>query len=120
MSLLDHAPTFSAQDAIRLAWDLYGIRGAATPLPSERDQNFLLETESGEHYVLKIANAQIRKLQSVVDGIAVANGTTRCGEFLKIKQRRKQYSIMNMISGLIAPTYDVEPAIACHSYAVPL
>ena len=35
---------------------LFGVRGTATPLPSERDQNFALTTLKGEKFVLKIAN----------------------------------------------------------------
>ncbi|RME58536.1 MAG: hypothetical protein D6790_11825, partial [Caldilineae bacterium] len=35
---------------------LYGLEARAAPLPSERDQNFLLQTENGDAYVLKIAN----------------------------------------------------------------
>jgi len=57
MLLLEHTPRFETKAAALLAKKLYGIRGKATPLPSERDQNFLLETESGEKFVLKIANA---------------------------------------------------------------
>ena len=40
------------EDAARIAAELYGIEGAAIPLPSERDQNFRV----GD-FVLKIANA---------------------------------------------------------------
>jgi 4-aminobutyrate aminotransferase-like enzyme/Ser/Thr protein kinase RdoA (MazF antagonist) len=47
-----NAPRFTADDAARLASDLYGVEGAAAPLPSERDQNFRIGTE----FVLKIAN----------------------------------------------------------------
>lgn len=57
MSLLAHAPTFGVDDAVRLAREIYGLQADATPLPSERDQNFLLQTPSGERFVLKIANA---------------------------------------------------------------
>jgi Ser/Thr protein kinase RdoA (MazF antagonist) len=72
MSLLQQAPRLSAADAVRLARNLYGLDAAATPLPSERDQNFLLRATGdsgtgglGTHdrgqntvrYVLKIANA---------------------------------------------------------------
>src|SRR5437016_8473708 len=57
MHLLEQAPRFDMGAAASLAEELYGIRGSATPLPSERDQNFFLETESGEKFVLKIANA---------------------------------------------------------------
>ena len=57
MSILDHAPRFSVEEARRFAWELYGLSAIASPLPSERDQNFLLLTDSEERFVLKIANA---------------------------------------------------------------
>ncbi len=57
MSLLKHTPCFNAEDAMQIAQELYGVRATATALPSERDQNFLLQTQSGERFVLKIANA---------------------------------------------------------------
>jgi len=65
MSLLQQAPRLSAADAVRVARDLYGLHAAASPLPSERDQNFLLVSAGdfgarglGTHrHVLKIANA---------------------------------------------------------------
>ena len=57
MSILDHTPTFSIEDATQLMQKLYNLHGIAKALPSERDQNFLLQTEDGERYVLKIANA---------------------------------------------------------------
>jgi 4-aminobutyrate aminotransferase-like enzyme/Ser/Thr protein kinase RdoA (MazF antagonist) len=57
MNLLDYSPTFDAAAAISLADKLYGLRANAIPLPSERDQNFLLTSESAQKFVLKIANA---------------------------------------------------------------
>src|SRR5262245_45015139 len=57
MSLLEHSPNFSLEEATALARDLYGLDAAASALPSERDQNFHLRERSGERYVLKIANA---------------------------------------------------------------
>jgi 4-aminobutyrate aminotransferase-like enzyme/Ser/Thr protein kinase RdoA (MazF antagonist) len=57
MSMLQQAPRLEAATAIALARDLYGVDASASPLPSERDQNFLLQTSSGERFVLKIANA---------------------------------------------------------------
>ncbi|HZF39302.1 MAG TPA: aminotransferase class III-fold pyridoxal phosphate-dependent enzyme, partial [Blastocatellia bacterium] len=57
MSLLEHSPNFSSEEATALARDLYGLDAAASALPSERDQNFLLGDRSGAKYVLKIANA---------------------------------------------------------------
>jgi 4-aminobutyrate aminotransferase-like enzyme/Ser/Thr protein kinase RdoA (MazF antagonist) len=49
-------PNFTIQDAERFANERYGLRAAASALPSERDQNFYLISESGEEFVLKIAN----------------------------------------------------------------
>ena len=57
MALLKQAPSCDAEAAALLAREIYGLRASASPLPSERDQNFLLQTESGEHFVLKLANA---------------------------------------------------------------
>ena len=57
MTILDHTPHFNLPAAERFARDLYGLHPAVTLLPSERDQNFLLETGTGERFVLKIANA---------------------------------------------------------------
>jgi Ser/Thr protein kinase RdoA (MazF antagonist) len=45
----------TAQDAIRLARELYGLEAKACPLPSEYDDNFRLETGDGSfHNVIKI------------------------------------------------------------------
>ena len=57
MSILDHAPTFTLEDASQIVQKFYDLYATAIALPSERDQNFLLETENGERFVLKIANA---------------------------------------------------------------
>jgi Ser/Thr protein kinase RdoA (MazF antagonist) len=57
MSLLQQSPRFDLAGATRLARDIYGLEATASPLPSERDQNFLLIAAAGERFVLKIANA---------------------------------------------------------------
>jgi 4-aminobutyrate aminotransferase-like enzyme/Ser/Thr protein kinase RdoA (MazF antagonist) len=57
MDLLAHSPNFDVEAASSLAEQLYGIRGTAISLPSERDQNFLLSTDSENKFVLKIANS---------------------------------------------------------------
>ncbi len=49
-------PQFSEQVALRIARECYGLEGTVQPLPSERDQNFLLRTKTGQKFVLKIAN----------------------------------------------------------------
>jgi 4-aminobutyrate aminotransferase-like enzyme/Ser/Thr protein kinase RdoA (MazF antagonist) len=66
---LDNAPAFSVVDAADVARELYGIDATATPLPSERDQNFRMDPigipgtvevspeSSSTSFVLKIANA---------------------------------------------------------------
>src|SRR6266536_2524919 len=55
--MLEYSPSFSFEEATALARDLYGLDVAASALPSERDQNFLLQDRSGGKYVLKIANS---------------------------------------------------------------
>ncbi len=52
---VDNLPRFSIEEAELLANDLYGSAAAVRELPSERDQNFYLEDESGTGFVLKIA-----------------------------------------------------------------
>lgn len=62
------APRISQDEAARIAADLYGLDVLATPLPSERDQNFLLRSSksalqsgdpsSQDQYVLKLANSE--------------------------------------------------------------
>ncbi len=51
------APSFTAAEASALARRLYGFEGNASPLASERDQNFLIEAADGQRAVLKIANS---------------------------------------------------------------
>jgi Ser/Thr protein kinase RdoA (MazF antagonist) len=57
MSILDYTPAFSLEDAIYFAKKFYTLQGRAEPLPSERDQNFLIQADNGDQFVLKIANA---------------------------------------------------------------
>ncbi|MCP3962819.1 MAG: aminotransferase class III-fold pyridoxal phosphate-dependent enzyme [bacterium] len=52
-------PTFSVDDARRLARDLYGIEVEARQLVSYQDQNFLLEHGSGRRLVLKLSHASV-------------------------------------------------------------
>jgi 4-aminobutyrate aminotransferase-like enzyme/Ser/Thr protein kinase RdoA (MazF antagonist)/murein DD-endopeptidase MepM/ murein hydrolase activator NlpD len=56
MSAFDQIPpAIPSAELEALAFSLYGLRGKAQPLVSERDQNAKLDT-GGESYVLKIAN----------------------------------------------------------------
>ena len=49
-------PRLSAADAERIAAELFGFEAAASPLDSERDQNFRLRAGDGRERVLKLAN----------------------------------------------------------------
>ncbi len=49
-------PDLDAATARELAAEHFGIDGAATPLPGERDRNFLLEGPAGDRHVLKVAS----------------------------------------------------------------
>ena len=57
-SIVLNAPRFKEPDAVKMAWDLYGIDGSARLLSSERDQNFHLVVATGDQYVLKLANSE--------------------------------------------------------------
>jgi 4-aminobutyrate aminotransferase-like enzyme/Ser/Thr protein kinase RdoA (MazF antagonist) len=57
MDLLSQAPRFTPADAERLARELYGLSAKASPLTSERDQNFLLTGADGDKAVLKLSNS---------------------------------------------------------------
>ncbi len=55
-SVLDSAPPqFTSREAAQIAADLFGVRGTASALGSERDQAFLLD-DGGHGGVLKISN----------------------------------------------------------------
>jgi 4-aminobutyrate aminotransferase-like enzyme/Ser/Thr protein kinase RdoA (MazF antagonist) len=55
-STADGVPCFNRNEAEDIALRLYGLDLSAVPLPSERDQNFLLKEEKETGFVLKIAN----------------------------------------------------------------
>ena len=57
MTLVQHTPAFTEKEASDFVLKIYGYKGSAKPLPSERDQNFRITTDTGDQYVFKIANA---------------------------------------------------------------
>lgn len=85
MSVLDRAPRFSADDAERVARERWGIVASASPLPSERDQNVLLETAAGERFVLRIANAAEDPVLLEAQGLAMQRlaGTGLCPHLVR-------------------------------------
>jgi len=48
-------PAFPLAKAHKIAAELFGISGTLGPLPSERDQIFLLSSETGRRFVLRIS-----------------------------------------------------------------
>ena len=55
-SLLRESPALSAESATEIARLRFGLDGRASPLPSERDQNFLISVGGRPRAVLKIAS----------------------------------------------------------------
>lgn len=51
-------PQLSMSDALQLAAQRYGLTVTGSALPSDRDQNIMLQHEDGRRFVLKIANRQ--------------------------------------------------------------
>src|SRR3954471_7597120 len=81
MDVILHAPTLTAADAVELSRRLFGLEAEATPLASERDQNFLLQTGAGDRFVLKVANATEERALLEAQNAAmahVARLTTMC------------------------------------------
>ena len=54
--LITPPPTLSQEAAELIARDAYGVIGLASPLASERDQNFRITADTREQFVLRIAN----------------------------------------------------------------
>jgi 4-aminobutyrate aminotransferase-like enzyme/Ser/Thr protein kinase RdoA (MazF antagonist) len=63
-------PAFTPGDAVTFASRIFGVEGSASPLPSERDQAFLIDDGAGGGGVLKISNAAERT--AVIDMEAAA------------------------------------------------
>jgi Ser/Thr protein kinase RdoA (MazF antagonist) len=80
MDLLQNTPRLEAQAAAQIAAQHFGIHATAHPLPSERDQNFLLTISTDEKFVLKIANAlELREFleaqNAVLNHVATRTGS---------------------------------------------
>jgi Ser/Thr protein kinase RdoA (MazF antagonist) len=54
---LDTTPRFAPAEAAEFAQQIFGLTAGVSKLPSERDQNFLLEVAGNSRFVLKIAKA---------------------------------------------------------------
>ena len=51
------SPSFTEEQVLSFADQRYGLTGELSPMDSERDQNFRIRTETGDLYVIKIANS---------------------------------------------------------------
>jgi 4-aminobutyrate aminotransferase-like enzyme/Ser/Thr protein kinase RdoA (MazF antagonist) len=54
--LKTQSPSFTIDQVKDIVNQLYGLTGNLFPLVSERDQNFYITTETGDQFVIKIAN----------------------------------------------------------------
>jgi Ser/Thr protein kinase RdoA (MazF antagonist) len=96
MSLLQAVPVFDAQLAESVARDRYGIRSRASLLPSERDQNFLLTSELGQEFVLKIANGleQSSLLESQNEAMGhLAKRLSYCPQVVPTTSREQMFEV---------------------------
>jgi hypothetical protein len=57
----DTTPRFALAEAESLLDTRFGLRGTLSALPSERDQNFSIQSASGDRFVLKIAKSDERR-----------------------------------------------------------
>ena len=98
---IDFAPRFSGKDAEFISRELYGMDVFVQPLPSERDQNFLLkDKKSGNKYVLKISNQKEKKeileLQnSAMERIGLFLNTSSCPQICLTARGKKTEKIRN-------------------------
>jgi Ser/Thr protein kinase RdoA (MazF antagonist) len=118
MLLLEHAPHFGPNTVSEIARDEYDIVGRITTLPSERDQNFLLTTDAGQKFVLKIANAledraQLDAQEQVLKHLATHISfcprivPTRSGELLTQLQSNNFVRVVTYLPGI--PLAEVTP-----------
>src|SRR5919201_7098880 len=80
MALLEQAPRVTVEAASGIVRELYGLVASASPLPSERDQNFLIAA-GDERFVLKVANATEDRAMLEAQNAAMAHladRTTLC------------------------------------------
>src|SRR5436309_13903614 len=85
MALLQQAPRLTVEAAADIARELYGFVASASPLPSERDQNFCIAA-GAEQFVLKVANAtEVRMLLEAQDAAMahLADRTTLCPRIMR-------------------------------------
>jgi 4-aminobutyrate aminotransferase-like enzyme len=71
------APALAIDEAVECAVRMYGVTAHGSALPSERDQNVLLQTDAGDRFVLKIANASESRVLLEAQNAALAHVARR-------------------------------------------
>ncbi len=74
---LRHRPRIETHEAAAVTGELWGLKGRATPLPGERDANFLLEDDSGARFVLKVSSASERPARLGLQQALIARARER-------------------------------------------
>ena len=77
--MLKTTPDFSTETAAALLSEHYGLTGALSPLASERDQNFKVESPAGS-FILKIVNAAEPEVESDFQTALLAHIGTHAGD----------------------------------------
>ena len=110
----DTTPRFVNPEAAHIAQQVFGLAASVASLPSERDQNFLLDTVGGGRFVLKIAksdedrgvlefqNAALKQVAARAPALAVPRlFPTRLGEDLtQIRDQRGRAHYVRLIGWL--------------------
>ncbi|HSA57409.1 MAG TPA: aminotransferase class III-fold pyridoxal phosphate-dependent enzyme [Gemmatimonadaceae bacterium] len=97
LELRFEVPNITADDAARALSEHWGVKGSLSPLPGERDRNFLVRTADGNRFVLKFANAGDDRALLELQNAALAHVAAR-GCRVPIPQ--------------VVPSQDGEPIVA--------
>jgi 4-aminobutyrate aminotransferase-like enzyme/Ser/Thr protein kinase RdoA (MazF antagonist)/murein DD-endopeptidase MepM/ murein hydrolase activator NlpD len=78
--LMTGVPLLSMSDALHLVAERFGLTVSGSTLPSDRDQNIMLQHADGRRFVLKIANRQetrgVLEAECAVFGLLASTGAT--------------------------------------------
>ena len=103
VAIKHQAPAFSTADAISIA-HIFGVSGELRPLPGEHDQNFLLASDDGERYVLKLSHAAERREILDLQNAALAHLARRApSRSLALPRPRPTIAGGNLIASITSP-----------------
>ena len=115
MNVLAYAPKFSTDEASEIANELFDLQVShCQPLPSERDQNFLIADSGGNQFVLKVANSNeatefLEGQNELLQHLAQANAncqtpkiiSTRDGKLIEQVAHGEQSYLVRLITFLV-------------------